>query len=310
MKSPLSSLPPTKLRDLPRTFILGELGKYYGSNPPDQAVEVDYSLWRCAETGLEFAWPMRPGNAEFYEWVSQFPSYYPGIRWEYGQVRRLIGEIGSSPKILDVGCGKGDFLRLLDGVSVTDKYALDMNEPAVTACRQLGFHSFCGTMETAAQAGFIAPGQFPAVTSFHCLEHVEDPVSFCRSMLALVAPGGRLFVSTPYSPMSFESDWFDVMNHPPHHMTRWNLQAYQKLADLLGVKMRWSAPPSSVRRRALAEFKLHRYPPHRPIPKPKLLADLILNFPEFLRLYRRQSRRGRDDGGIPADVILVEFIKP
>jgi 2-polyprenyl-3-methyl-5-hydroxy-6-metoxy-1,4-benzoquinol methylase len=311
MKSPLSEQPPHKLRDLSGNFLLQQLEEYYGEKPPAAAVEGDYSLWKCSETGLEFAWPMRPGNACFYEWVSQFDSYYPGVRWEYGEVRRAVESANGAeiPRVLDVGCGKGDFLRGLVGVPAGNKYALDMNEPAVKACRELGFRSFCGTVETASKAGFLSKSQFPVVTAFHCLEHVDDPLKFVSSLLEVVAPGGRLFLSTPYSPMSFEADWFDVLNHPPHHMTRWNQKAYQKIADLLGAQMRWVAPRSSALRRTLNEFRLLRYGPNRRVAKPKLLADLLADFPNLVRRFARQRQRGKG-GGIAADVILAEFTPP
>lgn len=307
IKSPLSELPPTKVRDLPRTFLVEELQKYYGATAPADAVECDYELWRCAETGLEFASPMRPGSIGFYKWISGFSSYYPGVRWEYGEVRRLLGADAPKIEVLDVGCGKGDFLQGLDSVPVGSRHGVDLNEPAIAACKALGFKACCGTIESALGGGFMRERQFGAVTSFHCLEHVEEPVEFVRSMLRLVAPGGKLFVSTPYSPMSFESEWFDVMNHPPHHMTRWNLRAYEKLAQLVGAKMRWFAPKSNATKRAIAEFRLHKYGPHRSVGKATLLKDLALNFGMFQRFAKRQQERERTTGGIAADVILVEL---
>lgn len=305
MKSPLSEKPPEKIRDLPRKLILEQLEHYYQQKPPAEVVETDYSIWRCSETGLEFAWPMRPGNLEFYKWISQFDSYYPGLRWEYGEVRKLIGP---DTKVLDVGCGEGDFLKSLGG-SAGNRYALDMNEPAVKKCRQLGFSSFCGTIESAVQAGFMHEGQFPVVASFHCLEHVDDPVGFVGSMLKAVSPDGRLFVSTPYSPMSFETEWFDIMNHPPHHMTRWNLRAYRKLAELLKVQMRHFTPASTSQRRALDTFKLLRYGPHRPYKKTDLARNLVLHAATFGRILSAQRKRAEKNDGIAADVILVEFTR-
>lgn len=306
-RSPLSALPPKKIRDLPRTYLIDRLAEYYGVRPPAEVVECDYALWECAETGLQFAWPLQPGNVAFYKWVSQFSSYYPGLRWEYGEVRRLLGTEGNARredfKLLDAGCGKGDFLRGLDFLPREKKFALDLNEPAIQECRQLGFQAFCGTMETALTAGFIRRSEFPVVTSFHCLEHVDQPVEFVRSLMAAVAPGGRLFISTPYSPMSFESEWFDILNHPPHHMTRWNLAAYQRLAEMLGARMRYFVPPSSVLKRTLNVFRLRHYGPNHPVGKGKLAADLIRHFPEFMRDFRKQRLRKP----IGADVILVEF---
>jgi SAM-dependent methyltransferase len=310
-KSPLSAAPPKKIRDLPRSFLLEQLELYYGKKPPETIVERDYSLWRCAETGFEFAWPMLPGNIPFYEWVSGFASYYPGLRWEYGEVQRLIEPPANRPPmVLDVGCGKGDFLQGIHFLPASSRYALDLNEPAIRACRQLGFQAYCGTIAAALAAGFVAKGQFPVVTSFHCLEHVDDPVEFVRSLAAITAPGGRLFLSTPYSPMSFESDWFDILNHPPHHMTRWNLAAYQRLASLLGLRLRYFVPASNTLRRALSVFRLLQYGPNRSVGKARFAADLLRHFPKLAAQYRKQKERGRDHGGIAADVILVELTLP
>jgi SAM-dependent methyltransferase len=309
VRSPLSALPPKKIRDLPKPFLLEQLGLLYQAKPPPQIVEGDYSLWECAETGLQFAWPMLPGNIAFYEWVSQFTSYYPGLRWEYKKVRELLKteNAGKKLKLLDAGCGKGDFLRGLDFIPNDEKTALDLNAPAIEECKRHGFQAFCGTVETAIATNFLKPAAFSAVTSFHCLEHVSEPVEFVRDLLKITAPGGRIFVSTPYSPMSTEAGYFDVLNHPPHHLTRWNLKAYQKLADILGVKMRYYVPPGGALKKALKAFWLSQNAPNQPIRKVKLLADLTRRFPVFFRHYQKQSELERNHQGVGADVILVEF---
>lgn len=313
MRSPLSQQPPEKIRDLPRAFLRDQLSEYFHATAPAEIVTEDYSLWRCATTGLEFCWPPVPGNQAFYEWVSGFDSYYPGFRWEYGEVARILqAEKVLAPgfKVLDVGCGKGDFLRALDFLPAEKKYALDLNEPAIRACREQGFHAFCGTVETAIAAGFLKADGFPVVTSFHCLEHVSQPVEFVRELLRATAPGGRLFLSTPYSPMSFERDWFDVLNHPPHHMARWNLAAYQKLADTLGVKMRYFAPANRPLKQALQEFRLKTHGPNVRVSRGTLLRDLLLRAPRFLSawLHFRARARRHELGG--SDLILVEFTVP
>jgi 2-polyprenyl-3-methyl-5-hydroxy-6-metoxy-1,4-benzoquinol methylase len=308
--SPLSALPPKQIRLLSKNFLREQLETYYDARPPESAVESDYSLWECVETGLQFAEPALPGNVVFYEWVSSFASYYPGIRWEYGEVARIIQTANFSPanfKVLDVGCGKGDFLRLMDFLPASQKFALDLNEPAIRACREQGFNAFCGTVEAAITAGFLKGGEFPVVTSFHCLEHVSQPVEFVRELLRATAPGGRLFLSTPYSPMSFEHDWFDVLNHPPHHMTRWNLRSFQKLAKILKVKMRHFAPRTRALKQAWQQFRLKQYGPNRSVSRAKLLQDLGWNFPKFLAEWRRLQQRAKEHAAGGADLILVEF---
>ena len=306
-RSPLSQSPPEKVRDLPRDFILEQLAIYYQSQPPPQAVECDYSLCRCVETGLEFAWPMLPGNTIFYKWISSFASYYPVTRWEYRKTSQLIEHphpADQSLNVLDVGCGNGDFLLGLN-IPPGNKFALDLNQPAIEECRRRGFNAFCGTIESARSAGAFDGRRFDAVTSFHCLEHVENPVGFVRSLADITRPGGRVFLSTPYSPMSFEAYWFDIMNHPPHHLTRWNLAAYKRLAATLGFRMRYFIPRSSGLKNAINAFRLTQYGfPRGSAPKAKLLRDLFFHFPRFAHCYQDQLKRPAE---VRADVILIEF---
>ena len=313
MHSPLSQQPPEKIRDLPRELILAKLADYFHTPPAGEIVETDYSLWRCAETGLEFCHPPLPGNEAFYKWVSSFASYYPGFRWEYGEVAQMLqAQNFSAPefKVLDVGCGKGDFLRALDFLPAPKKFALDLNEPAIRACREQGFSACCGTVETAIASGFLKPADFPVVTSFHCLEHVSQPVEFVRELLRATAPGGKLFLSTPYSPMSFEAEWFDVLNHPPHHMARWNLAAYRKLAEILGVKMRHFAPNNRSLKQALQLFRLKTYGANVNVSRAVFWKDILLHAPSFLGGWKKLSARAarHDNGG--SDLILVEFTVP
>ena len=103
-------------------------------------------------------------------------------------------------KVLNVGCGKGDFLRAMDFLPAQQKFALDLNESAIRDCRAQGFNAFCGTVEEALAARFFKAGDFSVVTAFHCLEHVGQPVEFVRGLLRAVAPGGRLFLTRRIRP--------------------------------------------------------------------------------------------------------------
>ena len=108
--------------------------------------------------------------------------------------------------------------------------------------------------------------------------------------------------------MSFETDWFDVMNHPPHHLGRWNLSSYQSVAASLGLDLRFYMPEaSSILSRTVQVFRLVHLGAHRRICKRRLIGLILRRLPSFLKLWRRQAGRQAIQGATAADVILVEL---
>ncbi|MEI8329943.1 MAG: class I SAM-dependent methyltransferase [Chlamydiia bacterium] len=312
VKSPISLKEPLKLYDLSKDHIKEMLSKYFSRDVPSNIIDIDYSVWRCSETGLEFSWPQEPGNRHFYEWISLFSSYYPTYRWEYGIVLDIIsrdGDGGSDFLVLDVGCGEGDFLVSLDMIENNKKYAIDFNESAILSCRKKGLNSFLGSVETSIQKNYISKEMFSFVTSFHCLEHVADPIGFVRELLSVTKSGGKVFLSTPYSPMSFEATWFDIMNHPPHHMTRWNLDAYTKMAKLLHVEMNFFVRKAKPFRQALQSLRLKNFGANSNNSAFDLIKYITFKPHSFVQEWLRLIRRAHIDKSAGSDVILIEFTK-
>jgi len=313
MMSPLTGKPARHVRELPRGKIEEALREYFQEPPPKGAVEVDYSLWRCEQTGFEFAWPPKAGSEVFYQWIGKFPFYYPGVRWEYRvtaeRLREAAAEGSATFKLLDVGCGSGTFLASLDFLPLQNRHAVDFSPLAIRECRTKGLPSYCGSIEAAVGAGFVANGSLDAVTSFHCLEHVEQPVKFVEQMLALLKPGGTLWVSTPNSPMSFEADWFDVMNHPPHHLGRWNPAAYRALAARVGCRCELFSPQVYSLRQALGTFQLVLYGANRRLNRFRLLADLLTKAGRFMEIWKRQRSRARASAPLAGDVLLARLTR-
>jgi 2-polyprenyl-3-methyl-5-hydroxy-6-metoxy-1,4-benzoquinol methylase len=311
-KSPLSKLKPIKVIDLPRNMLLSKLSEYFNQNAPIEIVDGDYSLWRCSQTGLEFSWPMQPGNSSFYEWISSFPSYYPYHRWEYDIVANRLKKMQSESKnysILDVGCGSGTFLGELDFLDPVNIFGIDFNAPAIRECERKGIQAFCGSLNMGLQSGFIKSGQFQVVTSFHCLEHVPNPEEFVRELINVTSDAGSIFLSTPASPMSFEVGWFDVMNHPPHHMTRWNLQAYKQLAENLGMKIKHTTRSVNVIKKSLQLEELKAFGPNRRKSAAERMLRLCKHLPDFLESLWKLQKRAWHDPLRGADVILIELTK-
>jgi len=106
-------------------------------------------------------------------------------------IYELIGETISGKRVLDVGCGYGKMLRVLNDLG-NQCYGCDISEKAV----QYAIDNFdlrgvrCG--DIASFRGEI----FDVVLSFHTIEHLPEPRMFCRDLVALAAPGGLVIVGT------------------------------------------------------------------------------------------------------------------
>jgi SAM-dependent methyltransferase len=301
--SPLSSQPPVRIRALEGDFLRKEAEAYF-RQPAPAGVFIDYELWRCRETGLEFAWPPTPGTEAYYQWLGNQPAYYPKTRWEYSKVKALLD--ATPGLVADVGGGDGAFAGHLGDAYKSRLVIVDLSETAVRKCAERGFRALSGDINDLVEDGSLGAKTFEAVTSFHCLEHVPDPVAFGRALAKLLKPGGTLYLSTPYSPMHFESHWFDVQNHPPHHLTRWNLDAYKKLAGILNLDMSYRMPSaSSWFSRSLRTFRMARHGLHTRFAKPRLLLDMTLH-PRFAAsVLKAQWKRARIEGYPAGDSILV-----
>lgn len=131
-------------------------------------------------------------------------------------------------RMLEVGCGKGLFLR-----KFKDRFP-DWEVCAIEPSRNA--QSFLSRMVPEARAEFcsfqdsrFASEQFDLVVSIGVLEHVPDPVGFCRSLRQCLKPNGACFISVP----NFEENPSDLITFD--HLTRftpWTLNAVIARAEM------------------------------------------------------------------------------
>ena len=99
---------------------------------------------------------------------------------------------GTPSRVLDYGCGNGDFLLRAKalGHSVA---GIDFDEAAVAIAASRGLD-----VRTSGQAQSERFDQgFDMVTANHVLEHVADPRGLLRQFHGWLAPGGRLYLEMP-----------------------------------------------------------------------------------------------------------------
>jgi len=285
-----------------------ELARYFQSETPEKAVPQGYALLRCSQCELEFADPMTPGNSDFYEWACSFPTYYPKDRWEWHEVASRVksNPTGATSRGLEVGCGTGTFLRFIHAATGLGVTGIDMTAPSVDFAQRQGSDVVLGDFDQFSAARPDAKFQY--VFAFHCLEHVPDPVRFMVQCKRFLAPGGSIFISVPMSPMYFESRWFDALNHPPHHLSRWSPNSIQALGQATGLVPQISSEPAPPAiNRALRTLNLATHGNSSAATKTELLSTAALQPIRFLAEVRNQRARQRLNGVPVGNILLAEF---
>ena len=109
-------------------------------------------------------------------------------------------------RLLDVGCGTGDFL-LLARQRGWQPTGIDLSERAATHARARGLDA--GTDWTE-----LPSARFDAVTLWNVVEFVERPLQMLAEVQRVLVPGGRVFVRTP-------NERFQLAAHRWRRRLRW-----------------------------------------------------------------------------------------
>lgn len=138
-------------------------------------------------------------------------------------------------RVLDVGSGLGAFLRFARDRGGLEVRGVDFSERCVRYAREIhGLEVDQG--ELVAQQ--YAAGSFDAVTAWHYLEHVYDPVAELREMHRVMKPGGLLMLETPTNDVLarlFRSRWLYLM--PPTHLVHFRPATLTGLVEAAGFEV-------------------------------------------------------------------------
>jgi O-antigen chain-terminating methyltransferase len=111
----------------------------------------------------------------------------------------LIQEIqadSADNSIVDLGCGRGEWLELLKEEGYI-AYGLELNRSAAGQCRELGLDVVETDMLEYLRS--IDSGSLGAVTGFHIVEHLQFKylIALVDEMLRVLRPGGLALFETP-----------------------------------------------------------------------------------------------------------------
>jgi len=128
----------------------------------------------------------------------------------------LLPHYRANGRLLDVGCGNGEILQLMQWLG----WRVEGVEPdpvaAEIARKQRGVHVRVGSLFDAS----FDSNSFDVITMSHSIEHVPDPVSLLAECRRILTPGGTIGLSTPNLDSlgyRYHHDaWFPL--EPPRHL--------------------------------------------------------------------------------------------
>lgn len=189
-------------------------------------------LYKCLDTGLEFFYPYIEGDSSFYEKMSQQPHYYDNWKWENEMILPFLNQ-GS--KILDIGCGNGDFIANLNKRISVDSTGLELNKSAVKYAQSKKRNV---KLELLSEHAVNHTEYYDFVCSFQVLEHISNLHNILQDSTRCLKKGGILSISVPNNDTYFGFYKYGCGNMPPHHVVRWNEQALRSLAPYFGLKVK------------------------------------------------------------------------
>lgn len=223
----------TKLVDQGQEYSVEELFDLWNVGFSDQVLidhksQSEYtSLFECPECGLGIFLPIIYGTSGFYSELQNKTNYYENDKWDFDEaIKDLVG----LKNILEIGCGPGNFLARCKYLGL-ECFGSEYNDDASRLAKEKGIDILNQSQLDAKS------GSFDAVLSFHVLEHVSDPLLFLKLHVSMVKTGGKICISVPNQdgPLKYINPC--IMNMPPHHLTRWNIVTFKKIAKKLNLEI-------------------------------------------------------------------------
>jgi 2-polyprenyl-3-methyl-5-hydroxy-6-metoxy-1,4-benzoquinol methylase len=205
----------------------------------------DINLYQCANCHLKFYYPSIAGDEDFYDSLQKNNiDYYQSEKEEF---IHALEYILPTDKVLEIGCGLGFFSNKID----CDSYVgLEFSSKAVEKAKQLGIKIYNQSIK---EHSLINQSKYDVICLFQVLEHITDINIFLKDVLKCLKPGGRLIISVPNEDSFVGYFANNLLNMPPHHLSRWTEKTLSKIPEFFEVKL------VTLKRELLADMHLQCY---------------------------------------------------
>ena len=181
-----------------------------------------------------------------------YVAFEDAFRGSHGDIaerqRSYLGYFEGASDVLDIGCGRGEFLELLRERGVAAR-GIDTNPEMVARCGERGLPAI--QADALRHLGGLPEGALGGIFSAQVVEHLEAAylVRLMQEMYRVLRPGGRVVVETinPTSWIAFFSAYLrDVTHrHPLHPDT---LEHLLRAGGFRDVQVVYSSPPPASSR--------------------------------------------------------------
>lgn len=208
-----------------------------------------FAVVQCSSCELVYLNP-RPDVSEF---ETIYPINYHAFDFaeaDYGivykirsrlEAKRLLSWCENLPndaRILDVGCGDGFHLKLLQkyGKENWRLEGIDLDKRAAEMAEKSGLKVHLGTIEELN----LPENAFDLAIMIQTIEHVEKPDAILAAVKRILKPGGKLVIVTDNTDsvdfgLFKENYWGGY--HFPRHWNLFNQKSLRKLAEKVGFEV-------------------------------------------------------------------------
>lgn len=233
----------------------------------------DFHICECLNCGLLYTMP-RPNKEKIGEYYKS-EEYYSHQENKKGFIPKLYEKVKkvnlkhkyelatkglTTGKLLDIGCGVGDFLHSAEAHG-WQCIGVEPSEEAKAIASQRTTANILSSIEQES----LPDESFDVITMWHVLEHVDDLRWQVAQLQRLIKPNGRIVIALPnyksYDGQYYKEHWaaYDVPRHL-NHFNRTTISKILKTNDLKLVttdKLKWDAYYISY---MSEQYKIHKLP--------------------------------------------------
>ncbi len=219
-----------------------------------KSADLEVSIVKCRDCGLIYPKPIPvPDEISLQKQYSGRDAYFSDeldlykIRY-YREVLKRLGDLSKAPgkKLLDIGCGEGDFLSMAADEGY-ESLGVDISEEFVRHARSRGLEVIQGEFT---EMAFPPEKHFNIIVMYALLEHVFRPKEYLIKAKEVLADDGILYVKVPNEgsiifsvgdlykriSMSQETTHLSVFS-TPYHIYGFTQHTLRRLFDMLGLRI-------------------------------------------------------------------------